>query len=153
MLCWEKAPTRHENAKTPYPHGQPGQDPQSEIRVQVSSVPRLLGALGTAPRRRVENEKWAATFPSGRGRSVSSSRSSSSAAAALTAITAPIRSEEMSERIILWLQGIRKGNMAVPAFPGGRKLDVGEKVVGSCVERGTAMPVHSHARYTNSHFS
>jgi hypothetical protein len=67
--------------------------PQSEICVQVSSVPKLFGALGTAPRRRVENEKWAVTFPSGRGCSVSSSRNSSSATTALTAITAPIRSE------------------------------------------------------------
>lgn len=86
--------------------------PQGEICVQVSSVPRLLGALGTAPRRRVENEKWAATFPSGRWCSVSSSRNSSAAAAALTAITAPIRSEKMRERISLWWQRRRrKGNM------------------------------------------
>jgi hypothetical protein len=60
----------------------------------VSSVPRLLGALGTAPRRSVENEKWAATFPSGRGRTVSSSRNSSSvAAAAIVIIVAPIRNK------------------------------------------------------------
>jgi hypothetical protein len=50
------------------------------VGVHVSSIPRLLGALGTALRRSVENEKWAATFPSGRGRRVSSSRNSSSAA-------------------------------------------------------------------------
>jgi len=103
----------------------PGEAPlKNEICVQVSSVPRLLGALGTAPRRRVENEKWAATFPSERGCSVSSSRNSSSSAAALTAVMAPIRSEKMRERIILWLQGRRKGNMAMPAFPGRSKLDV-----------------------------
>jgi hypothetical protein len=43
---------------------------------------------------------------------VSSSRNSSAAAAALTAITAPIRSEKMRERISLWWQRRRrKGNM------------------------------------------
>jgi hypothetical protein len=121
--------------------------PQSEICVQVSSVPRLLGALGTAPWRRVENEKWAATFPSGRGCSVSSSRSSSSAAAALTAITAPIRSENMRERIILWLQRRRRGNMAMPAFPGLGELDVREKAVaGHVLSGGTdACPIPTQA--------
>jgi hypothetical protein len=81
---------------------------------------------------------------------VSSSRNSSSAAAALPAITAAIRSEKMRERIILWLQRRRKGNMAMPAFPGRGKLDVREKAVGSCVERGAATPVDSHARYTQT---
>jgi hypothetical protein len=139
MLCWEKAPTRHDEHKdAACPRSaRPGEAPlKYEICAQVSSVPRLLGALGTAPRRRVENEKWAATFPSGRGCSVSSSRNSSSSAAALTAITAPIRSEKMREGIIVWSERRRKGNMAMPAFPGRSKLDVREKAVGSCVERG-----------------
>jgi hypothetical protein len=50
----------------------------------------------------------------------------------------------MRERIILWLQRRRKGNKAMPAFPGRSKLYVREKAVGSCVERGAATPVHSH---------
>jgi hypothetical protein len=48
--------------------------------VHVSSVPKVLGDLGTAPWSSVENEKWAETLPSMSGRSVSSSRYSSSAA-------------------------------------------------------------------------
>jgi hypothetical protein len=48
--------------------------------VHASSVPKVLGDLGTAPWRSVENEKWAETLPSMSGRSVSSSRYSSSAA-------------------------------------------------------------------------
>ena len=110
--------------------------------IQVSSVPRLLGALGTAPRRRVENEKWAETFPSGRGCSVSSSRNSSSAATALPAITAPIRSEKMRECIILWLERRRKGNMAMPAFP-GRTSE--RKRSGHVLSGGAPTSVHSHA--------
>jgi len=43
-------------------------------------VPKLLGSLGTALRSNVENEKWAASLPSTRGRRVSSSRYSSAAA-------------------------------------------------------------------------
>ena len=119
VLCWEKAPTRHEHEHT-HPHGQPGERSR-QVRcgrwcVHVSSVPRLLGALGTAPRRRVENEKWAATLPSGRGRRVSSSRNSSSAAFAT--IMAPIRNnKQIGDRIILCMQR-RIGAVALPAFPG-----------------------------------
>lgn len=58
MLCWEKAPTRHERENTvPTVSQAMRRSRQSETRAQVSSVPRLFGALGTAPRRRVENEK------------------------------------------------------------------------------------------------
>ncbi len=49
------------------------------IHEHASSVPRLLGALGTALRSNVENEKWAESLPSTRGRRVSSSRYSSAA--------------------------------------------------------------------------
>ena len=44
-------------------------------------MPKLLGSLGTAPGSTVENEKWAESLPSTRGRSVSFSRYSSEAAA------------------------------------------------------------------------
>ena len=147
MLCWEKAPAKaHEQDTGRNPHGLANcrrSSAQGEICVHVSSIPRLFGALGTAPRRRVENEKWAATVPSRRGRRVSSSRNSSSAAAAeaaaltVTAMTAAIRSELIRERIIMCLQRRRNGNVAMPAFPGQSKVDVGEKAIGSCVERAT----------------
>lgn len=76
----------------------------------ISSVPRLLGALGTAPRSNVENEKWAATLPSMRGRSVSSSRYSS---AAFTA--KPLRrNKQMRDHFILRAD---EEIEAMPAFP------------------------------------
>ena len=53
---------------------------RSGSHVHASSVPKLLGSLGTASGSKVENEKWAESLPSTRGRSVSSSRYSSAAA-------------------------------------------------------------------------
>lgn len=54
---------------------------RSGSHVHASSVPKLLGSLGTASGSKVENEKWAESLPSTRGRNVSSSRYSSAAAA------------------------------------------------------------------------
>jgi len=73
---------------------------------------------------------------------VSSSRNSSPAAA-FTAITAPIRSEQIRDRVILWLQR-RKGNVTMRAFPGQSKVDVREKLSGRHVlsgRQGRADPI------------
>jgi len=78
--------------------------------IQISSVPRVLGARGTAPWSSVENEKCAATLPSTSGRSVSSSRYSSSAT--LTR-RYPIRNKKMIYHFILCYR--RK--LAMPVFP------------------------------------
>jgi len=82
----------------------------SDAGIQISSVPRVLGARGTAPWSSVENEKCAATLPSTSGRSVSSSRYSSSAALARRHL---IRKKQTIYHFILCYR--RK--VAMPAFP------------------------------------
>ena len=78
-----------------------GERRKSNAGIQMSSVPRVLGARGTAPWSSVENEKCAATLPSMSGRSVSSSRYSSFAALTRRHL---IRNKQMVYHFILWLQ-------------------------------------------------
>ena len=64
---------------------------------QMSSVPKLLGFLGTAPGSTVEKEKWADIFPSTSGLSVSSSRYSSAADTTANAPERRKRRESMDD--------------------------------------------------------